>query len=98
MRGLLLALTLGVGSLLFAGAAAADSAGFTQGRVIESAADFSVLAPRDRIEPENRIVIRVRGMRAFPSSRLEGGPAGRGNGAQRSVNARRAVPPAVPPG
>jgi hypothetical protein len=62
VRGLLLALTLGVGSLLFAGAAAADSAGFTQGRVIESAADFSVLAPRDRIEPENRIV----------SERLEG--------------------------
>lgn len=62
MRGFLLALVLGVGALLWAGAAAADPARFAQGRVIPSAADFSVLAPRDRIEPENRIV----------SERLEG--------------------------
>lgn len=55
MRGYLGALALGVASGAMS-AVMAEPARFDQGRVIESAADFSVLAPRDRIEPENRLV------------------------------------------
>lgn len=56
MRGKRLAVMLCCGAGWVADLAMAQPVQFEQGRVIHSAADFAVLAPRQRIEPENRIV------------------------------------------
>ncbi len=55
MRPTLFAATLAA-LLPIAAAATPASNLFAQGRVIESADDFAVLAPRDRIAPENRML------------------------------------------
>jgi len=56
MRAKLVAWMLCCGAGWTSGVVSAEPESLDQGRVIHSAADFAVLTPRARIEPENRVV------------------------------------------